>query len=103
MKDHGVLSCEDLPAFWNRRPKLARRILPYLWWPLTSAAIERSFSLAGAVTGHAQQLSLTFTALVDVKNRNKGCEEYKAATVGMFCNGDVEGRFSQGMNLYFCV
>ena len=43
------------------------------------------------------QSPLFFTALVDTKNRNRSSEEFKAAIVGMFCNGDVEGRFSKGV------
>ena len=38
---------EDIPKFWAQRPLLERRVLPYLWWPVSSACIERSYSLAG--------------------------------------------------------
>ena len=53
---------------------------PYLWYPVTGAAIERSFSLAG---------------LIDVKNRQRMGKDLREAYVTMFCNGDVEERFTK--------
>ena len=38
-------------------------------------------------------------ALIDTKNRNRASEELKAAAIGMFCNGDIEERFSQGIQV----
>ena len=62
-----------------RSGPLAEAVKPYLWFPLTSAAVERSFSLAG---------------LVDAKNRQKMGKGLRQAAVTMFCNGDVEQRFT---------
>ena len=96
VKDHDVHYTGDLPAFWARRPKLAERILPYMWWPCTSAAIERSFSLAGTFNLHDITFMHFFASgLIDAKNRQKASETFKAAAVGLYCNGDVEGRFTQ--------
>ena len=58
---------------------LALAIAPFLWYPISAAAVERSFSLAG---------------LVDAKNRQKAGKGLRQAAVTMFCNGDVEHRFS---------
>ena len=38
--------------------------------------------------------SFRFTALMDAKNRQKMSPAFKATTVAMFCNGDVEERFT---------
>ena len=38
-------------------------------------------------------------ALVDTKNRGTGAEDYKAATIGMFSNGDVKGVFTLAPHL----
>ena len=51
-----------------------------LWFPITAAYIERTFSLAG---------------LVDAKNRQKMSSSLRQAAVGMYCNGDVECRFTE--------
>ena len=58
---------------------MADAVAPYLWYPITSAAIERSFSLAG---------------LIDAKNRQKMKKSLRQAAVTMFYNGDAEGRFA---------
>ena len=61
-----------------RKGPLAEAVAPYLWFPVTSADIERSFSLAG---------------LLDLKNRQRANKELRQAAVTMFCYGDVEQRF----------
>jgi hypothetical protein len=67
-----------------------------LWWPCTSAAIERSFSLAGTLVELGEKCKpFSYSGLIDTKNRNKGNEDFKAAAVGLFCNGDVEARFTK--------
>ena len=52
----------------------------YVWFPTTAALVERSFSLTG---------------LIDAKNRQKMSPAFRATAVAMFCNGDVEERFSK--------
>ena len=46
-KNHNVTILSDLPKFWALRPKLCAKVAFYLGWPVSSAAIERLFSLAG--------------------------------------------------------
>ena len=65
---------------------LAEAISPYFWYPVTSAAVERSFSLAG---------------LVDAKNRQKMGKNLRQAAVTMFCNGDTEQQFHSEYKLFF--
>ena len=55
---------------WNR----------FLWFPLSFAAVERSFSLVG---------------LIDAPNRQRMGERVREACVTMFFNGDVEQRFTK--------
>ena len=70
---------DDVIKFWESKPPYLREaVAPYLWWPVTAAAIERSFSLAG---------------LIDVKNRQKMGTDLREACITMYCNGDVEERF----------
>ena len=57
---------------------LTAAVLPYVWYSVTSAAIERTFSLA---------------ALVDATNRQRMALRPTAVT--MFCNGDAERRLSK--------
>ena len=38
-------------------------------------------------------------ALIDTKNCSHASEELKAAAIGMFCNGDIEERFNQGIQV----
>ena len=48
VKNSGMESLSDVIQFWKQRdPHLQAAVLPYLWYPTTSAAIERSFSLTG--------------------------------------------------------
>ena len=54
-------------------------VAPYLWYPVTAAAIERSFSLA---------------ELVDVKNRQNMGRDLREVCVTMFCYRDVEEWFT---------
>ena len=73
-----IYNSKDVIKFWQSRPLVLREaVAPYLWYPVTGAAIERSFSLAG---------------LVDVKNRQRMGKDLREACVTMFCNGDVEER-----------
>ena len=62
-----------------RSGPLGEAVLPWLWYPVTSAAVERSFSLAG---------------LIDTKNRTRMSKDLRQAAVMLFCNGDKEGRFT---------
>lgn len=62
-----------------RRGPLAEAVAPYVWFPVTSAAVERSFSLTG---------------LIDAKNRQAIGQGLREAAVVLYCNGDVEQRFS---------
>ena len=75
-----TVSCAaDIVAFWESQdPILADAIMPYLRFPITTAYIERIFSLAG---------------LIDAKNLQKMSSSLCKAAVGMYCNGDVECRF----------
>ena len=77
--------------FWEGRPALGNMVKPHLWFPISGAAIERSFSLAGAHTSnHVKEVTnLPSIGLVDTKNRNAGSEELKEAAVVMFCNGEL--------------
>ena len=63
-----------------RKGPLADAVAPYVWYPVTSAAVQKSFLLAG---------------LVDTKNRQKGSKELRQAAIALFCNGDVEDRFTK--------
>jgi len=75
-----VLHHSDLEQFWHARGSaLYNAVEPYLWYPTSAAFVERSFSLAG---------------LIDAKNRQRGSKEFKSVAVTMYCNGDVEGRWS---------
>jgi hypothetical protein len=48
VKNSGVQTLPDIVLFWKQRdPALQRVVMPFLWYPVTGAAIERSFSLAG--------------------------------------------------------
>ena len=58
---------------------MAEAVSPYVWYPVTSAAVERSFSLSG---------------LVDAKNRQQMGKALREAAIILFCNGDIEGRFA---------
>ena len=72
---------KDVIKFWQSRPPVLRGVVaPYLLYPVTGAAIERPFSLAG---------------LVDVNNRQSMGKDLREAYVTMFCNGDVEERFTK--------
>ena len=76
-----IHNSKDVIKFWQSRPVVLREaVAPYLWYPVTCAAIERSFSLAG---------------LVDVNNRQSMGRDLREACVTMFCNGDVEERFTK--------
>ena len=76
-----IHNTKDVIKFWQPRPPVLREaVAPYLWYPVIGAAIERSFSLAG---------------LVDVKNRQSMGKDLCEACVTMFCNGDVEERFTK--------
>ena len=95
--ESNVQSLEDIKVFWSywcgkvmhahhlahatchRGGPLAEAVTPYLWCLVTSAAVERSFSLAG---------------LIDAKNRQKMGKGLREAAVAMYCNGDLEQRFS---------
>ena len=75
-----VLHHSDLEQFWRARGSvLYDAVELYLWYPTSAAVVERSFSLAG---------------LIDAKNRQRGSKEFKSVAVTMYCNGDVEGRWS---------
>ena len=76
-----IHNSKDVIKFWQSRPPVLREaVAPYLWYPVTGTAIERSFSLAG---------------LVDVKDRQSMGKDLREACVTMFCNGDVEERFAK--------
>jgi hypothetical protein len=78
IETHSVQNHADIHSFWQARGTLIYdTVCPYLFYPTTSAAVERSFSLAG---------------LIDTKNRTKMGDNLRQAAVMMFCNGDVEGR-----------
>ena len=69
---------KDIDTFWSQRGGLLPpAVEPFLWFPLSSAAVERSFSLAG---------------LIDAPNRQRMGERVREACVTMFFNGDVEQR-----------
>lgn len=71
----------DIAQFWSTYdPVLAQAIAPYLWFPVSSASIERSFSLAGNI---------------DTKNRQAMKPLLREASIVMYCNGDVEGRYTK--------
>ena len=67
----------ELPVTCKSGP-LAEAVAPFLWYPVTLAAVERSFSLSG---------------LVDGKNRQKAGKVLRQAAITLFCNGDLEQRF----------
>ena len=92
-----VNSFEDVATFWRawyvmglcspaasplrcilRGGPLAEVVAPCLWCPVASAAVERSFSLAG---------------LIHAKNRQQMGKGLREGAVTMFCSGDVQGRF----------
>ena len=76
-----IHNAKDAFKFWQSRLAFLREaVAPYLWYPVTCAAIERSFSLAG---------------LIDVKNRQRMGKDLCDACVTIFCNGDVEERFTK--------
>ena len=50
------------------------------------------------VACHVYYFSITFLGLVDCKNRRAGNEDFKGCAVTMFCNGDVEQRFTTRMH-----
>ena len=76
-----VQCCKDIDTFWSQRGGLLpAAVEPFLWFPLSSAAVERSFSLAG---------------LIDAPNRQSMGERVREACVTMFFNGDVEQRFTK--------
>jgi hypothetical protein len=76
-----VQCCKDIDTFWSQRGGLLpAAVEPFLWFPLSSAAVERSFSLAG---------------LIDAPNRQRMGERVREACVTMFFNGDVEQRFTK--------
>ena len=80
IETHTVQNHEDIHSFWKARGTLMYdTVSPYLLYPTTSAAVERSFSLVG---------------LIDTKNRTKMGGNLRQAAVMLFCNGDVEGRFT---------
>ena len=63
---------KDVMNSWQSRPPVLREaVATYLWCPIASAAIERSFSLAG---------------LVDVNNRQSMGKDLREACVTMFCS-----------------
>ena len=75
-----VHSHQDLVEFWKARGTLMYdAVAPYLWYPTSAAVVERSFSLAG---------------LIDTKNRQRMSNDLRATAVAMFCNGDVEQRWT---------
>ena len=48
VKDHGVDDGATLLQFWeSRAAQLRDVVIPKLWFPVSSAVVERSFSLAG--------------------------------------------------------
>ena len=62
-----IHNAKDVIKFWQSRPPVLREaVAPYLWYPVTGAAIERSFSLAG---------------LIDVKNRQRMGKDLREACV----------------------
>ena len=68
-----IHNTKDVIKIWQSRPPVLREaVAPYLWYPVTGAAIERSFGL------------------VDVKNRQSMGKDLREACVTMFCNGDVD-------------
>ena len=76
-----MLCAADIVAFWESQdPILADAIMHYLWFPITAAFFERTFSLAG---------------LIDANNQHKMSSSLRKAAVGMYCNGDVECRFTE--------
>ena len=78
IKTHSVQNHADIQSFWQaRRTLIYDTVCTYLFHPTTTAAIERSFSLA---------------ELVDTKNRTKMGGNLQQAAVMMFCNVGLEGR-----------
>ena len=61
-----------------RSGPLRDAVQPYVWFRLSSASVERSFSMAG---------------LLDTKNRTKMSPAFRQNAVMLFCNGDAEERF----------
>ena len=67
-----VRTCEPkcIGPFWAKREAtIAQAVLPYIYFPISNAVIERFFSLAG---------------LIDVKNRQQMSSNLRQAAVGMF-------------------
>ena len=70
----------NLIDWWAAQPTaLASAAIALLQVPMTSAAVERSFSLAG---------------VLDTKQRNKTRHLLRKAEMLLYYNGDVEHRFS---------
>eukprot|EP00667_Euglena_gracilis_P016498 EG_transcript_17274 len=70
---------EELMAFWSRHQGvLAETAKLLLSVPVTSADVERSFSLAG---------------VIDTKLRHSLPDDSRRATCMLMFNGDIEGRF----------
>ena len=80
LERHGVHSHHDIDTFWRARGSLIYdAVAPYIWFSTTAALVVHSFSLAG---------------LIDSKNTQKMSRAFRATGVAMFCNGDVEERFT---------
>ena len=81
LERHAVHNHHAIDTFWQARGSLMYdAVAPYIWFPTTAALVERSFSLA---------------ELIDAKNRQMMRPAFRATAVAMFCNGDVEERFSK--------
>ena len=81
LERHGVHSHHHIDTFWRARGTLIYDVVaPYIWFPTNAALVERPFSLAG---------------LIDAKNRQKMSPAFRATAVAMFCNDDVEERFTK--------
>ena len=91
-------SLADMRRFWARQdPRLCEAVAPYLWWPTSTASVERSFSLAGTLLHTCSWCSIyfQFTGIIDSKNRQKMGQELRETAVLLFCNGDQEERFTK--------
>ena len=77
LKAKGV---QDVSAFWHAQDTpLALHIQQLLDVPTALDAVERTFSKAG---------------VLDTKQRNQSRPLLRKASMMLYCNGDVEGRFS---------
>ena len=77
LKAKGV---QDVSAFWHAQDTpLALHIQQLLDVPIASDAVERTFSKAG---------------VLDTKQRNQSRPLLRKASMMLYCNGDLEGRFS---------